>query len=72
MKDERLNKLIDHEREDAEWRQFNYTKDEETVCKRFGCGKKLTPEEKLYGTLCISCQRINHKPIDIVDKFISE
>jgi hypothetical protein len=30
--------------------------DPEMCCAYFGCGKKLTNEEKLYGNYCQSCQ----------------
>lgn len=33
--------------------------DEPLVCSEFNCGRHLTPEERLYGTKCIHCQKKN-------------
>lgn len=27
---------------------------EQEICKQFGCGKKLTAQEKLYGDKCVN------------------
>jgi len=61
---------LNDDKADAEWRQFNGEK-EPAVCKKFGCGKHLTPEENLYSQYCIACQKLNNKQVHIIQKFIS-
>lgn len=39
---------------------------EQEICSQFGCGKKLRPEEKLYGDKCISCNGRNKNTVDRV------
>lgn len=36
---------------------------ETAICSSFGCGKKLTIQEQLYGKKCIQCSK--EKKIDI-------
>ncbi len=69
MKNGGDKKRFDDDRADAEWRQFNGEK-EPAVCKKFGCGKHLTPEENLYSQYCIACQKLNNKQVLIIHKFI--
>ena len=40
-------------------RNFFKGDSEKLCCSRFGCGKELTITERLFGNVCINCQKIN-------------
>lgn len=40
---------------------------EPEICKHFGCGKHLTPEESRHGDYCM--QHLGKKKIDIMNVF---
>lgn len=44
------------------------TEHEPEICKHFGCGSRLTPQEQLYGNLCIvhSISTIKPNPTNFV------
>lgn len=42
---------------------YKFTSVEPVICKYFGCGKTLTPEEKLYGPCCI-----DHTGMEVLNK----
>lgn len=43
---------------------------EADICKQFGCGRQLSPTEKLYGTRCINHQK-KETILGIIDKHLS-
>lgn len=43
---------------------------EADICKHFGCGRQLSPTEKLYGDTCIKHQR-KETTLSIIDKHLS-
>lgn len=37
--------------------QFNYTGEQPVICLYFGCGRTLSPRERVFGNHCISHQK---------------
>lgn len=57
-----INRII-HSREDLSPREFWETADPEPqICKFFGCGARLTPEEALFGQFCHQHQPTKQDP----------
>lgn len=48
---------IDHPIFDYEYFNGNESDEDKQVCKKFGCGRKLSIREKLFGDYCIHHQR---------------
>jgi len=49
--------------------QFNYTGEQPVICLHFGCGKTLSPRERLFGKLCINHRKPTSFPA-LIDPYL--
>lgn len=64
---------VKHENSESDIYKFVESENKEyEVCAYFGCGEMLTIEECLYGKYCQEHQGVKERPIDLIDKYISE
>ena len=56
----------------GEWARntpFVYKSEEPVLCLHFGCGKTLSPRERLFGKLCINHQKPTSFPA-LIDPYL--